>query len=56
MCAALSVAHKGWGESAIIRVAGASEEIATWSLTALSGQVLGGSAFGDVKNVCESQN
>jgi S-(hydroxymethyl)glutathione dehydrogenase / alcohol dehydrogenase len=49
MRAALECCHKGWGESTIIGVAGAGEEIATRPFQLVTGRVWRGSAFGGVK-------
>lgn len=49
MRAALECAHKGWGESVIIGVAGAGEEIAARPFQLVTGRVWRGSAFGGVK-------
>ncbi|MBZ2187663.1 S-(hydroxymethyl)glutathione dehydrogenase/class III alcohol dehydrogenase [Alcanivorax sp. JB21] len=46
---ALECCHKGWGESVIIGVAGAGEEIATRPFQLVTGRVWRGSAFGGVK-------
>ncbi|WP_025733847.1 S-(hydroxymethyl)glutathione dehydrogenase/class III alcohol dehydrogenase [Carnimonas nigrificans] len=46
---ALECCHKGWGESIIIGVAGAGEEIATRPFQLVTGRVWRGSAFGGVK-------
>ncbi|SMF52476.1 S-(hydroxymethyl)glutathione dehydrogenase/class III alcohol dehydrogenase [Pseudobacteriovorax antillogorgiicola] len=46
---ALECCHKGWGESVIIGVAGAGEEIATRPFQLVTGRVWKGSAFGGVK-------
>jgi len=46
MRTALECAHKGWGESIIIGVAGAGEEIATRPFQLVTGRVWKGSAFG----------
>ncbi|MEM8800212.1 MAG: S-(hydroxymethyl)glutathione dehydrogenase/class III alcohol dehydrogenase [Pseudomonadota bacterium] len=46
---ALECCHKGWGESIIIGVAGAGEEIATRPFQLVTGRVWKGSAFGGVK-------
>lgn len=48
MRAALECCHKGWGESIIIGVAGAGEEIATRPFQLVTGRVWRGSAFGGV--------
>ncbi|MFT4621748.1 MAG: S-(hydroxymethyl)glutathione dehydrogenase/alcohol dehydrogenase [Myxococcota bacterium] len=53
MRAALECAHKGWGESVIIGVAGAGEEIATRPFQLVTGRVWRGSAFGGVKGRTE---
>jgi S-(hydroxymethyl)glutathione dehydrogenase/alcohol dehydrogenase len=49
MRAALECCHKGWGESVIIGVAGAGEEISTRPFQLVTGRVWRGSAFGGVK-------
>lgn len=49
MRAALECAHKGWGESVIIGVAGAGEEIRTRPFQLVTGRVWRGTAFGGVK-------
>jgi S-(hydroxymethyl)glutathione dehydrogenase/alcohol dehydrogenase len=46
---ALECCHKGWGESIIIGVAGAGEEIATRPFQLVTGRVWRGGAFGGVK-------
>lgn len=43
---ALECAHKGWGESVVIGVAGAGEEISTRPFQLVTGRVWKGSAFG----------
>jgi S-(hydroxymethyl)glutathione dehydrogenase/alcohol dehydrogenase len=49
MRAALECCHKGWGESIIIGVAGAGQEIRTRPFQLVTGRVWRGSAFGGVK-------
>ena len=49
MRAALECCHKGWGESIIIGVAGAGEEISTRPFQLVTGRVWRGTAFGGVK-------
>ena len=49
MRAALECAHKGWGESVIIGVAGAGQEIATRPFQLVTGRVWRGSAFGGAR-------
>lgn len=49
MRAALECAHRGWGQSIIIGVAGAGQEIATRPFQLVTGRVWKGSAFGGVK-------
>ncbi|HEY8520801.1 MAG TPA: S-(hydroxymethyl)glutathione dehydrogenase/class III alcohol dehydrogenase [Gammaproteobacteria bacterium] len=49
MRAALECCHKGWGESTIIGVAAAGEEICTRPFQLVTGRVWRGSAFGGVK-------
>jgi S-(hydroxymethyl)glutathione dehydrogenase/alcohol dehydrogenase len=46
---ALECCHKGWGESIIIGVAGAGEEISTRPFQLVTGRVWRGSAFGGAK-------
>lgn len=50
---ALESAHKGWGESIIIGVAGAGQEISTRPFQLVTGRVWRGSAFGGVKGRTE---
>jgi len=47
---ALEAAHKGWGESCIIGVAGAGQEISTRPFQLVTGRVWKGSAFGGWKS------
>ncbi|WP_435104128.1 S-(hydroxymethyl)glutathione dehydrogenase/class III alcohol dehydrogenase [Arhodomonas sp. AD133] len=49
MRSALECCHKGWGESTIIGVAGAGEEVSTRPFQLVTGRVWRGSAFGGVK-------
>lgn len=49
MRAALECAHRGWGQSIIIGVASAGQEIATRPFQLVTGRVWKGSAFGGVK-------
>ncbi len=49
MRAALECCHKGWGESIIIGVAAAGEEISTRPFQLVTGRVWRGTAFGGVK-------
>ena len=49
MRSALECCHKGWGESVIIGVAGADQEISTRPFQLVTGRVWRGSAFGGVK-------
>ncbi|OLY80627.1 Alcohol dehydrogenase class-3 [Smittium mucronatum] len=49
MRSALECCHKGWGESIIISVAGAGQEISTRPFMLVTGRVWKGSAFGGVK-------
>lgn len=49
MRSALECCHKGWGESIIIGVAGAGQEIATRPFQLVTGRVWRGTAFGGVK-------
>jgi S-(hydroxymethyl)glutathione dehydrogenase/alcohol dehydrogenase len=53
MRSALECAHKGWGESIIIGVAGAGQEISTRPFQLVTGRVWRGSAFGGVKGRTE---
>ncbi len=53
MRSALECCHKGWGESIIIGVAGAGEEISTRPFQLVTGRVWKGSAFGGVKGRSE---
>ncbi|RUO39069.1 S-(hydroxymethyl)glutathione dehydrogenase/class III alcohol dehydrogenase [Aliidiomarina taiwanensis] len=53
MRSALECAHKGWGESVIIGVAGAGQEISTRPFQLVTGRVWRGSAFGGVKGRTE---
>ena len=53
MRAALEACHKGWGESTIIGVAGASQEISTRPFQLVTGRVWRGSAFGGVRGRTE---
>ncbi|SEO45037.1 S-(hydroxymethyl)glutathione dehydrogenase/class III alcohol dehydrogenase [Aquisalimonas asiatica] len=53
MRSALECCHKGWGESVIIGVAGAGEEISTRPFQLVTGRVWKGSAFGGVKGRSE---
>ena len=46
---ALECAHKGWGESIIIGVAGAGQEISTRPFQLVTGRVWRGTAFGGAK-------
>ena len=49
MRSALECCHKGWGESVIIGVAGAGQEINTRPFQLVTGRVWRGTAFGGVK-------
>lgn len=49
MRAALECCHKGWGESTIVGVAGAGQEIATRPFQLVTGRVWRGTAFGGCK-------
>jgi S-(hydroxymethyl)glutathione dehydrogenase/alcohol dehydrogenase len=49
MRSALECCHKGWGESIIIGVAGAGQEISTRPFQLVTGRVWRGTAFGGVK-------
>ena len=46
---ALECCHKGWGESVIIGVAGAGQEISTRPFQLVTGRVWRGSAFGGAR-------
>ncbi len=50
MRSALECCHKGWGESVIIGVAGAGQEISTRPFQLVTGRVWRGTAFGGVKD------
>ncbi|ANO50380.1 S-(hydroxymethyl)glutathione dehydrogenase/class III alcohol dehydrogenase [Woeseia oceani] len=49
MRAALECCHKGWGESVIVGVAGAGQEISTRPFQLVTGRVWRGSAFGGTR-------
>jgi len=53
MRAALECAHRGWGQSIVIGVAGAGQEISTRPFQLVTGRVWKGSAFGGVKGRSE---
>lgn len=53
MRTALECCHKGWGESIIIGVAGAGQEISTRPFQLVTGRVWRGSAFGGVRGRTE---
>jgi S-(hydroxymethyl)glutathione dehydrogenase/alcohol dehydrogenase len=53
MRSALECCHKGWGESVVIGVAGAGQEISTRPFQLVTGRVWRGSAFGGVKGRTE---
>jgi S-(hydroxymethyl)glutathione dehydrogenase/alcohol dehydrogenase len=53
MRAALEACHKGWGESTIIGVAGAGQEISTRPFQLVTGRVWRGTAFGGVRGRSE---
>ncbi|MDF0535456.1 S-(hydroxymethyl)glutathione dehydrogenase/class III alcohol dehydrogenase [Shewanella sp. A32] len=53
MRSALECCHKGWGQSVIIGVAGAGQEISTRPFQLVTGRVWKGSAFGGVKGRSE---
>ncbi|KAF7720624.1 hypothetical protein EC973_006874 [Apophysomyces ossiformis] len=53
MRSALEACHKGWGESTIIGVAAAGQEISTRPFQLVTGRVWRGSAFGGVKGKTE---
>lgn len=48
---ALEAAHKGWGESCVIGVAGAGKEISTRPFQLVTGRVWKGTAFGGWKSL-----
>ena len=50
---ALESAHRGWGQSIIIGVAGAGQEISTRPFQLVTGRVWKGTAFGGVKGRSE---
>jgi S-(hydroxymethyl)glutathione dehydrogenase/alcohol dehydrogenase len=49
MRAALESCHRGWGESIIVGVAGAGQEIATRPFQLVTGRVWRGTAFGGAR-------
>ena len=53
MRAALESAHRGWGESCVIGVAAAGQEISTRPFQLVTGRKWGGTAFGGVKSRSE---
>src|SRR3546814_14822862 len=53
MRAALECAHRGWGQSVIIGVAGAGQEISTRPFQLVTGRKWLGTAFGGVKGRTE---
>jgi S-(hydroxymethyl)glutathione dehydrogenase / alcohol dehydrogenase len=53
MRAALECAHRGWGQSIVIGVAGAGQEIATRPFQLVTGRTWKGTAFGGVKGRTE---
>lgn len=53
MRSALEACHKGWGQSVIIGVAAAGQEISTRPFQLVTGRVWKGSAFGGVKGRSE---
>ncbi len=53
MRSSLECCHKGWGESVVIGVAGAGQEISTRPFQLVTGRVWRGSAFGGVKGRSE---
>lgn len=56
MRSALECCHKGWGESVIIGVAGAGQEISTRPFQLVTGRVWRGTAFGGVKGRTQLPN
>src|SRR3546814_93076 len=55
MRAALECAHRGWGQSVIIGVAGAGQEISTRPFQLVTGRKWLGTAFGGVKGRSQSE-
>ena len=53
MRSALECCHKGWGESVIVGVAGAGQEISTRPFQLVTGRVWRGTAFGGVRGRSE---
>ena len=53
MRSALECCHKGWGESIIVGVAGAGQEISTRPFQLVTGRVWRGTAFGGVRGRSE---
>jgi S-(hydroxymethyl)glutathione dehydrogenase/alcohol dehydrogenase len=53
MRSALECCHKGWGQSIIIGVAGAGQEISTRPFQLVTGRVWRGTAFGGVRGRSE---
>jgi S-(hydroxymethyl)glutathione dehydrogenase/alcohol dehydrogenase len=53
MRAALECAHRGWGQSVVIGVAGAGQEISTRPFQLVTGRKWLGTAFGGVKGRSE---
>jgi S-(hydroxymethyl)glutathione dehydrogenase / alcohol dehydrogenase len=53
MRAALECAHRGWGQSIVIGVAGSGQEISTRPFQLVTGRVWKGTAFGGVKGRTE---
>ena len=49
----IQIAHKGWGESITIGVAGAGQEVLTRPFQLVTGRVWKGTAFGGVKGRTE---
>ena len=56
MRSALECAHRGWGQSVIIGVAGAGQEISTRPFQLVTGRTWKGSAFGGVKGRSQLPN
>ena len=56
MRSALEAAHRGWGQSIIIGVAGAGKEISTRPFQLVTGRTWKGSAFGGVKGRSQLPN
>jgi S-(hydroxymethyl)glutathione dehydrogenase/alcohol dehydrogenase len=53
---ALEACHRGWGESIIIGVAGAGQEISTRPFQLVTGRVSRASAFGGARGRTDAQD